>query len=92
LRAEGYWFKLDYFERTKLKINVSMSEKVGTRTSHQCHSHHQKMIMKFGSLAKLLEFATTRKKKISDVHSDDEWKLKRRHRSRNQQKNEPFNR
>jgi hypothetical protein len=47
---------MKYHERSKLKINVLMSKQVRTRTSHQCHSHHQKMIKKFGSLTSLIEF------------------------------------
>jgi len=32
-----------------------MSNRVKTRSAQQCHSHHQKMIKKFGSIPKILK-------------------------------------
>ena len=32
-----------------------MSKKVKSRNAQQCHSHHQKMVKKYGSLAGIIE-------------------------------------
>jgi hypothetical protein len=48
---------LNYEKRKDVKVNVLMSKQVKTKTSRQCHSHHQKMIKKFGSLENLIEHA-----------------------------------
>jgi predicted P-loop ATPase len=45
---------MNHQERTKLRVNVQMSDKIGTKTPHQCHSRHQKMLIKYGSLDNLL--------------------------------------
>jgi hypothetical protein len=46
---------MPYKKRTHLRINVMMSDKVGTRTPNQCHSHHQKMLKKYRRLGNLLK-------------------------------------
>lgn len=37
-------------EKKKRKVNVIMSRAVQSRNSTQCHTHHQKMIAKYGSI------------------------------------------
>jgi hypothetical protein len=43
-------FELTNEERKCLKINVVMGEAIKTRTAAQCHTHHQKMMIKFGCI------------------------------------------
>jgi hypothetical protein len=40
-----------------------MSKHVRTRDPRQCHSHHQKMLRRFGSLAMLLDFVADDKQR-----------------------------
>jgi hypothetical protein len=40
-----------------------MSKKVKTRSPQQCHSHHQKMTNKHGSIEKVIEFLQSEKAK-----------------------------
>lgn len=47
-------FDLPLPEKKKLKINVMLSKKIPTRNSTQCHSHHQKMMVKYGSVEKII--------------------------------------
>jgi hypothetical protein len=37
-----------------VKINVLMSEYIGSRTPAQCHSHFQKMMQKYQTVGKML--------------------------------------
>lgn len=41
-------FDLSVSEKKNLRVNVMMSKKIKTRTPQQCHSHHQKMVKKYG--------------------------------------------
>jgi hypothetical protein len=41
-------------ERRVKKVNLLLSRKVRTRSPLQCHSHHQKMMAKYGSLEKVI--------------------------------------
>lgn len=47
-------FDLPLQEKKKIKINVMLSKKIPTRNSIQCHSHHQKMIIKYGSVENII--------------------------------------
>ena len=47
-------FDLSLPEKKKIKINVMLSKKIPTRNSTQCHSHHQKMILKYGSVERII--------------------------------------
>lgn len=40
-----------------------MSKKVKTRSPQQCHSHHQKMTNKHGSIEKVIKFLQSEKAK-----------------------------
>ena len=50
LVKKGDLFGLNHLERKAIKINVMMSNAVHTRSSQQCHTHHQKMMGKYGSI------------------------------------------
>jgi hypothetical protein len=54
---------MKYRERAKVKINVKMSDKIGTKTPHQCHSRHQKMLRKYGGIENLINFIEDRRDK-----------------------------
>jgi hypothetical protein len=54
LQTNSRLFELSLSEKKNLRINVLMSKKVKTRSSQQCHSHHQKMMKKYGSIETLL--------------------------------------
>jgi hypothetical protein len=56
VKTHANLFRMSFEERNRQQINVLMSRKVRTRTSHQCHSYHQTMVRKFGGLDKLLNF------------------------------------
>jgi len=48
-------FELNVEEKRRLKVNVKMSQAVKSRTPIQCHSHHQKMLKKYGSICGIIE-------------------------------------
>jgi hypothetical protein len=48
-------FSLSPKERKEIKINVMMSYAIKTRTSAQCHSHHQKMLIKYETIKNVIE-------------------------------------
>ena len=39
----------NYHERRVKKVFEKMANRISTRNSQQCRSHHQKMVMKYGS-------------------------------------------
>ncbi len=43
-------FSLSFKEKKNLQINKKMSLTVKSRSPSQCHTHHQKMMMKYGSI------------------------------------------
>ena len=43
-------------EKRRLKLNVKMSKVIKSRDPSQCHSHHQKMLIKYGSVAEILNY------------------------------------
>jgi hypothetical protein len=47
-------FSLSLSEKKNLRVNVMMSKKVKSRNAQQCHSHHQKMIKKYGDLQAII--------------------------------------
>lgn len=47
-------FELTAQEKRAIKINLKMSYAITTRTAAQCHSHHQKMSLKYGSLEDII--------------------------------------
>lgn len=47
-------FELSLLEKKRLKVNVMLSKKIPSRTSTQCHSHHQKMVLKYGSIDNII--------------------------------------
>jgi hypothetical protein len=55
LITNKHLFSLTRAEKRKLKTNVMMSKKVRTRKPIQCHSHHQKMMKKYGSVEEIIE-------------------------------------
>jgi hypothetical protein len=48
-------FELTVTEKKNMRVNVMMSRKVKTRTPQQCHSHHQKMMKKFGNIDSIID-------------------------------------
>jgi hypothetical protein len=44
-----------------------MSKKVKTRNAQQCHSHHQKMMKKYGSLDGIIENMTLEPAKQNSI-------------------------
>ena len=50
LADKGFLFGLSVQERRKAKLNLQMSLAIQTRTSRQCHSHHQKMVKRYNSI------------------------------------------
>ncbi len=47
-------FELSLLEKKRLKVNVMLSKKIPSRTSTQCHSHHQKMVLKYGAIENII--------------------------------------
>lgn len=45
-------------EKKMLKVNIMMSKRVETRTATQCHTHHQKVMMKYGTIDNAIEAMT----------------------------------
>lgn len=41
-------------ERKRQKTNLKLSKYVRTRTPSQCHTHHQKMMIKYGSIERII--------------------------------------
>jgi hypothetical protein len=54
LMSNKHVFALPLQEKKKLKVNVMLSKRIPTRLSTQCHSHHQKMVIKFGSVDNII--------------------------------------
>jgi hypothetical protein len=50
LKKNMLLFALSVEERKFKKINVLMSEAVRSRSPAKCHSYHQKMMIRFGSI------------------------------------------
>jgi hypothetical protein len=53
-----------------MKVNVQMSKFIQTRNSTQCHTHHQKMIEKYGTIEGIIEefsFLIKEGKKIEEI-------------------------
>jgi hypothetical protein len=48
-------FELPVSEKKNIRVNVMMSKKVKTRTPQQCHSHHQKMMKKYGNVQNIIQ-------------------------------------
>lgn len=49
-------FDLSPKERKDIKINVLISRTVKTRMPSQCHSHHQKMMIKHSSIKNIIDY------------------------------------
>ena len=47
-------FNLSSYEKKCIKINCLMAEEIKTRNAAQCHTHRQKMVMKYGSIDNVL--------------------------------------
>jgi hypothetical protein len=54
LQEFSHLFELSPEERRLKKVNLLMSKKVRTRNTTQCHSHHQKMLEKYGSIKNII--------------------------------------
>jgi hypothetical protein len=50
LMEKGVLLTLSTNERKRMKTNLKLSKYIKTRTPTQCHTHHQKMIAKYGSI------------------------------------------
>lgn len=72
LRAHAGVFDLSVSEKKNMRVNVMMSKKVKSRTPQQCHSHHQKMMKKYGSIPNILE-----KMNQQDCKNSEEVKIER---------------
>lgn len=55
LMKKKHLFALSPQERKNLKINVLISKAVHTRNSTQCHTHHQKMMVKYTTIESIIE-------------------------------------
>jgi hypothetical protein len=55
LSFNGHMFSMSLSQKKNLRVNVQMSKKVKTRTPQQCHSHHQKMMKKYGSIPSIVD-------------------------------------
>ena len=64
-------FSLPTNQKKNMRVNVMMSKKVKTRNPQQCHSHHQKMVKKYGSIAEI----TTVMARELDMHVSETPKL-----------------
>ena len=60
-------FDLTNQEKKKIKLNVMFSNCVLTRTSTQCHTHHQKMVKKYGSIDNIIQSFGAFCKDISEM-------------------------
>ena len=77
LRNNAQLFGLTAKERKDIKINVLISSAVRSRTAAQCHSHHQKMMLKHGSIQNIIDRLTDYilNKTRSEAHIGKEEKL-----------------
>lgn len=55
LKKNAVLFDLSSEGKKKARVNVKMSVAVKTKTPSQCHSHHQKMMLKYGSLEEIIQ-------------------------------------
>jgi hypothetical protein len=46
----------DFHHRMTNKINVLMSQHIETKSSNQCRSHHQKMMISHKDVARIIKF------------------------------------
>ena len=51
-------YNLPTNEKKNMKVNVLMSKRIKTRNPQQCHTHHQKMVKKYGSIANIITTMT----------------------------------
>ena len=58
LLKKGELFQRSPLERKIARVNVIMSSMVGTRNPTQCHTHHQKMMIMYGSVEEIIEKET----------------------------------
>lgn len=58
LKKNTILFAMSVQERKFLKINVLMSEAVRSRSPAKCHSFHQKMMVRFGSIKDIIHHHT----------------------------------
>jgi hypothetical protein len=54
LREKGALLCQSAVERKRQKTNLKLSKYVKTRTPTQCHTHHQKMMVKHGSIENIV--------------------------------------
>ena len=50
IMAKKPLFLLSLEERKRLRVNKLMGKAIQTRSTTQCHTHHQKMVLRYGSL------------------------------------------
>ena len=55
LIKHGGLLSLSALERKQKKVNLLMSKQVKTRTPTQCHTHHQKMMARYGSIEVIID-------------------------------------
>lgn len=54
LKLHPELFDLSVSQKKNLRVNVMMSKKIKSRTPQQCHSHHQKMVKKYGNIENII--------------------------------------
>lgn len=67
LASKEALFDLSLKEKKQIRLNVLMSNKIKTRSPAQCHSHHQKMILKYGSIPGILKHLSTPQPEPADL-------------------------
>jgi hypothetical protein len=69
-------FELSINLKKNLRVNVMMSKKVKSRSSQQCHSYHQKMILKHGSIDGVIAFLKKERERVQDKNRNKEDQVK----------------
>lgn len=54
-------------DRKKIRINVIMSHFIQSKNPEQCRSHHQKMVLKHGSIQNIIDFEAIKKSAIKNA-------------------------
>jgi hypothetical protein len=55
LEKESALFNLSIADKKRKRIHEMMSKKIKSRNSHQCRSHHQKMLIKWRTIEGILQ-------------------------------------
>lgn len=61
LKKNSHLMSLPVEERKRIRINVIMSQYVKSKNPEQCRSHHQKMVLKYGSIQGIIDSHTSKR-------------------------------